>query len=138
MDAIIWSLATRFTLLPFDCQLNPVLMATPLISVIEFVGLFFLVGTLLFKTRNMFQNANTQKLRVNVNVPESTSEAVLPLILNNADLLIFKVLMEHGRLNWKTWQIKYQGERIYTSQTQTFVIGRLKIIPHRLQVVHAD
>jgi hypothetical protein len=80
-------------------------------------------------------SANVQKLRVKISVPAGTSKAALPLILGDGDLAIFKLLLEHGKLNTRKQMIKYEGTPVYDKQKGTFNVRGRRCTPRLLKVV---
>jgi len=79
--------------------------------------------------------ANVQKLLVKINVPTGTPRDALPLIFGDSDLAIFKLLLEHGKLNLKKQTIKYEGKPVYEEQNGTFNVKERCYTPQLLKVM---
>ena len=88
-----------------------------------------------FLTYKMMQLGTTQKLLVQVNVPANTSLTALPMLLDNNDLLIFKALLAHGKLDLTSWMVTYAGAIIYHKRDEAFKLGGNNYAPRQLKVV---
>jgi len=94
------------------------------------------IGSVLYPLFKIaFSGANVQKLLVKISVPTGTSRDALPLIFGDSDLAIFKLLLEHGKLNIKKQTIKYEGKSVYEEQNGTFNVNGRCYTPQLLKVI---
>ena len=82
-----------------------------------------------------------QKLLVQIDIPSAASPKIVPLLLDNDDLVIFKALLRHGKLDFKKLEIRYAGKKIYFRTSNTFKLrfwDKKSYVPRLLKVTEVD